>query len=157
MEFNGTFLITIISFIVFVLLMNKILYAPILSIIEERHSLIDSNYKACDENNSKITEISSEKEELLEVARNNAKNIYNTTIGEYKSKKDKIIIDAQTNANDKFKQSNIELVNLSNEAKHKLKNSMTDLANDIVEKVIGYRSEVQSFDNEAVDKILWEK
>ena len=29
--------------------------------------------------------------------------------------------------------------------------------NDIVEKVIGYRSEVQGFDEDVVNKVLWEK
>ena len=46
--------------------------------------------------------------------------------------------------------------NLSNEVKNGLKSSMTNLANDIVEKVIGYRSEVQGFDEEVVNKVLWE-
>ena len=32
---------------------------------------------------------------------------------------------------------------------------MTDLANDIVEKMLGYRSEVPYFDNEKVDRILY--
>ena len=43
MEFNATFLATIISFIVFVFLMNKILYAPILNIMEERKNFINDN------------------------------------------------------------------------------------------------------------------
>ena len=34
---------------------------------------------------------------------------------------------------------------------------MTDLANDIVEKVIGYRSDIQGFDEDVVNKVLWEK
>ena len=32
---------------------------------------------------------------------------------------------------------------------------LNDLANDIVEKVLGYRSEVAGFDDEAVNKILY--
>ena len=37
-----------------------------------------------------------------------------------------------------------------------MKGRMTDLANDIVEKMIGYRSEVQGFDNDAVNRILYQ-
>ncbi len=43
MEFNGTFLIATISFIIFTLLMNKILYKPINDIIEKRDRLFDDN------------------------------------------------------------------------------------------------------------------
>ena len=49
------------------------------------------------------------------------------------------------------------LDNVSNEAKEELKSKMTDLANDIVEKVLGYRSEVQGFDNEKINEILYNK
>ena len=48
-------------------------------------------------------------------------------------------------------------MNISNQAKDSLKYRMTDLANDIVEKVLGYRSEVQGFDNDKVDSILYQE
>ena len=57
MEFNATFLATIISFVLFVILMNKILYAPILSIMEERKAFIDGNYKSAKENDEKVAEL----------------------------------------------------------------------------------------------------
>ena len=44
---------------------------------------------------------------------------------------------------------------MSNEVKANLRDRMADLANDIVEKVLGYRSEVQGFDNDTVNKILY--
>ena len=53
MEFNGTFLATIITFIVFVFLMNKILYAPVLNIMEERRRVIDGNYQTASDNDTK--------------------------------------------------------------------------------------------------------
>jgi F0F1-type ATP synthase membrane subunit b/b' len=59
------------------------------------------------------------------------------------------------NAQEEIEKSRVDLENLSNEAKEALKGSMTDLANDIVEKVIGYRSEVQGFDGKTVDDILY--
>ena len=61
MEFNGTFLATIITFIVFVILMNKVLYVPILSIMEERKSIIDENYKSAQENDTKSAELTAGK------------------------------------------------------------------------------------------------
>ena len=35
MEFNGTFFATVISFLVFVFIMNKLLYEPIYKIVKE--------------------------------------------------------------------------------------------------------------------------
>ena len=44
--------------------MNKILYAPILGIMEQRESVINGNYKIADENNTKVKILSEEKEEI---------------------------------------------------------------------------------------------
>ena len=155
MEFNATFLATIISFIVFVFLMNKILYVPILNIMEERKAYIDENYKAVEKNNAKIKKLTEKKEEKLLGAKEEAKEKYIETVDEFKAQKTEIISEAQELAKEELEKSRVELENLSNEVKEGLKGSMTDLANDIVEKVIGYRSEVQGFDNKTVDEILY--
>lgn len=155
MEFNATFLATIISFIVFVLLMNKVLYAPILNIMEQRKMFIDGNYNDAKKNEAKIEKLVQKKEEKLLEAKNDAKDIFNETVDEFKAQKDKIVEDAQTAAREEIEQSRVDLENISNETKEALKGSMTDLANDIVEKVIGYRSEVQGFDGRTVDEILY--
>ena len=157
MEFNGTFLATIVTFILFVILMNKILYAPILNIMEERKNFIEGNYKLAEENNAKSKELTQEKEVKISEARENARGEYNETVEGYKSQRADIVAEAQNNAKEELARSGFELENLSNDVKQGLKNSMTDLANDIVEKVIGYRSDVQGFDEEVVNKVLWEK
>ena len=155
MEFNATFLATIISFVLFVILMNKILYAPILNIMEQRKSFIDGNYNDAKKNEAKIEKLTQKKEEKLLEAKNEAKDIFNESVDEFKAQKDKIVEEAQANAQEEVEKSRVDLENLSNEAKEALKGSMTDLANDIVEKVIGYRSEVQGFDGKTVDEILY--
>lgn len=157
MEFNATFLATIISFILFVFLMNKILYAPILSIMEERRSFIDGNYKSAEDTDAKSAKLAEEREEKLLEARDDARNNYNSTLDEYKTQREELVTNAQETAKEDMIRSQIELENVSNEVKNSLKGSMTDLANDIVEKVIGYRSEVQGFDDDVVNKVLWEK
>ena len=156
MEFNATFLATIVSFIIFVFLMNKILYAPILNIMEKRKNFIDDNYKIVEQNDEKIQKLNQKKEDKLIEARNEAKEAYNETINEFKTQKTEIITLAQNSAKEELEKSRIELENLSSETKENLKNSITDLANDIVEKIIGYRSEIQGYDNKTVDEILYQ-
>ena len=155
MEFNATFLATIVSFIVFVFLMNKILYAPILNILEERKKFIDENHKSAVENNEKTDAIISEIEEKKTVAKNNAKNEYSKIVDEYKIQKNQSISELKEQAKIELKQANDELIQDSNELKEELKKSMMDLANDVVEKIIGYRSDVQEFDNNKINEILY--
>lgn len=157
MEFNATFLVTIITFVIFVLLMNKILYAPILSIMEERKNFVDCNYKNAEDNDYRTQGLAEEKDEMLSQAKEEARGKYNQTLDEFKAQRDNEIENAHNVANNEILASNADLENLSNEVKNSLKGSMANLANDIVEKVIGYRSEVQNFDEEVVNKVLWEK
>lgn len=155
MEFNGTFLATIITFILFVFIMNKILYAPILGIMEERKNFIDSNYKEASDNNTRSEELETEKNAKLDDAKDNARGKYVEAIDEFKNQKADIISEAQDSANDELERSRAELQGVSDEVKNGLKGSMNDLANDIVEKVIGYRSNIEGFDDNKVNEVLW--
>ena len=49
MEFDATFLFSIISFIVFVLIMNRIFYAPVLNIMKQRQTFVDNNFNSAKE------------------------------------------------------------------------------------------------------------
>ena len=156
MEFNATFLASIISFLVFVFLMNKILYAPMEKIVRERQSFIDDNFNSADENYKKADGLEHQREERLVGAKDEARTKYNDSISGYKAQKGEIVKQAQEESNNELAQANEQLNNVSNETKEGLKGRMTDLANDIVEKVLGYRSNVQGFDNDEVNKILYQ-
>ena len=155
MEFNATFLVTIISFLVFVFLMNKILYEPINKIVAERQDFVDGNLRSADENHKKAEAISTQKDEKLKDARSEAKNKYADAVNGFKAQKDSIVTAAKQDTDNELSQEYANLNNLSNEAKAALKGRMNELANDISEKILGYRSEVQGFDDEAVNRILY--
>ena len=157
MDFNGTFFVTIITFVVFVFIMNKVLYAPILGIMEKRKDIIDSNYNDASENDKKCEVLSEKKEIELTTAKNDARIKYLSTINEFKQECKTKIESAQEAEREELERSNEELAHLSDEVKDGLKGSMANLASDIVEKVIGYRSEVQGFDSNVVDSVLWGK
>ena len=155
MEFNGTFLASVLSFIIFVYLMNKVLYAPMRKIVTERHEFIEGNLSSADENHKKADELSAERNEKLDDAKNEARSKYVDSVNQFKSEKNDIVSKAQDDAKDELNQAYDNLNNVSNETKEGLKAHMTDLANDIVEKVLGYRSEVPGFDNDKVNEILY--
>ena len=155
MEFNGTFFAAIISFLAFVFIMNKMLYEPVRRIVTERNNLIDGNYNAANENNAKAENLSEQRDKRLSDAKDEARGKYNEIISEYKERRSDIVKNAQNQSKEELESAYEKLNNVSNEAKESLKWKMKDLANDIVEKVLGYRSEVQNFDNNKVDEILY--
>ena len=137
--------------------MNKILYVPMLNIMSERQSFIDENLKMAQENNHRAEELEKEREEKLLYAKGESREKYNEVLDEYKNQRNEIIRNAQFITNSELESAYNELENVSNEAKENLKSKMTDLANDIVEKVLGYRSNIQEFDNDKVNEILYRK
>ena len=155
MEFNGTFLASIVSFIVFVFLMNKVLYAPMGKIVKERQSFIEGNLESAEANHKRADKLSQEREDKLSGAKNDAREKYVESVNGFKNEKTQLVAKAQDETNGELAQAYENLNNVSNETKEGLKWRMTDLANDIVEKVLGYRSEVQSFDNDKINEILW--
>ena len=62
MQFDFTFVIALISFLCFIVIMNKIFYAPLLKIIKERETFVEQNYKTAQETQKKIYEKLSYKE-----------------------------------------------------------------------------------------------
>ena len=155
MEFNATILVVAVSFIVFAFTMYLILYKPILDIMQKRKEFIDENYKSASENDETSSTISAEIDEKKDAAKSDARNKYNEIIDDFKNKKSELVQQAQQVAQVELDKSNCELLAVSNEMKENLKGSMTTLANEIVEKIIGYRSEIQDFDSNKVNEILY--
>ena len=155
MEFNGTFLASIITFLLFVYLMNKVLYKPMADIVAQRNKVIDENYQKADELIKKAESIEAEVEEKMSAAKDDARAKYVEVIDTYKEQRADIIKDAQKTSKEELEVAYSALDNVSDEAKEGLKSKMTDLANDIAEKVLGYRSDIQGFDNDKVNDILY--
>ena len=82
--------------------MNKLLYVPVLSIMETRKRFIDDNYRIAEENNAKSSELSKEKDEKLSEAKDVAKAQYNKTVDGFKTQRAEIIANAQNSAKDEI-------------------------------------------------------
>ena len=125
-------------------------------IVKERQKFIDENFNSADENYKKADGLEHQREEKLVGAKNEARSKYNDSVNGFKAQKADILKQAQDKTNAELEEEYQKLNNISNDTKEGLKGRMTDLANDIVEKVLGYRSEVQGFDNDEVNRILYQ-
>jgi len=135
--------------------MNKILYEPVNKIVAQRQEFVDGNLRLADENHKKAEEISNQKDEKLKSARGEAKSRYTDAVDGYKAQKDDIVAAAKRETDDELSRAYENLNNLSNDAKASLKGRMNELANDISEKILGYRSNIEGFDDNAVNRILY--
>lgn len=68
-EFNATLLVAMISFVLFMFIMNAIFYRPILSIIRRREEFVAKNYQAAKEMANKADELNNEYQTKLSDAK----------------------------------------------------------------------------------------
>lgn len=55
-DFNATFIVAMLSFVLFIMIMNAIFYAPILNIIRKRDEYVEANYSDSKEFDAKAGE-----------------------------------------------------------------------------------------------------
>ena len=140
MEFNATFLVSAFSFILFTLIMNKILYQPVSEIIAKRQAYLDGNAKFAQENIDKASSIKKDKEEQVLSSRNEAKQLIMAEVE--KSKMEKSEMEAQKRAEimDKISSEKEGLYSEKEKVAAELNLQVEDISNSIIAKISGGHS-----------------
>ena len=136
LEFNATFFVAMFSFIVFMLMMNSILYKPLSKIVEQRDGIINGNYSDAELTNQKIDDLANQHKESIETAKTLAKEQFNQKIGNYKSQKDAILESAKMLAKKDLAIAQTELAGEEKSAKIVLESKVLDLASQIASKLL---------------------
>ena len=153
-EFNATFLVAMISFVVFIVIMNAILYKPILSVIEERKKYIDANNNSATESKNKIQNILDDKEKRLNEASIQAKKIISDRVEKENNNALNITEKAKAESLADITSAKDELSKEANETKEILKSNIKDLAENISYKILGENFVIENVNNEMIDKVL---
>lgn len=154
MEFNATFLISAISFIVFVFIMNAIFYQPIQKIVTEREKFIDNNFDEAKKNSNIANELISERAQRLESANFEGKTIMENASNSAKKQSAEMISEAQAQAGQAIKQNQSNLENLFNETKVSMKSDIKDLAQEISRKLFGEKVTIDGIDEGQIEQII---
>lgn len=156
MEFNATFIVAFISFIIFTFIMNIILYKPINNIVSKRKNYIDTNYDKAKDNSEKTKAILEDRKNQLAKARLGAKEDVDKKIGLIKNQREEITLKAQKEAKELVEQNRLQSINSSNEAKETLKVEIKNLAQMISDRFLNPEEKIADMDNNLVDKIMQE-
>lgn len=157
MEFNATFIVAFISFVIFTVIMNIILYKPINDIIAKRKNYIDNNYNKADENNKEAQNVLNKRLDELSKARHSAKEEVDKKISLVKNQKEEITKKAQLDAKNNLERERLESINSSNAAKEALGNEIKNLAQMISDRFLKPEEKICDIDRGIIDKIMQEK
>ncbi len=136
LEFNATFFVAMFSFIIFMLLMNSILYKPLSKIVEQRENIISGNYSDADLTNERIEDLTNQHKTSIEQTRALAKEQFNEKLVNYKVQKDNILESAKSLAKKDLAIAQAELAGEEKSAKIVLNSQVLSLASQIASKLL---------------------
>lgn len=155
MEFNATFIVAFISFVVFTIIMNSILYNPINAIVQKRKNLVDANYEEANKNSEKKESVLQEREEKLAKATDDAKALVAEKTAEVNGKKDEMTSKAKAEAQKNIDAYNLYYKNATVEAKSFLRTEVINLAQAICDKFLGENEKINEEENkDLLDSII---
>lgn len=137
MELNATFLASIISFIVFVFIMNAVFYRPLAKIVEERKNFVDKNYEDAKKANKKSEQIMTDIEQKRSDTLLEAKTIIQGKSDKAKKEKDEMTQEARKKSFDEIAEAKRILEEENQNSKNALNNDINNLADIICSKLDG--------------------
>jgi F-type H+-transporting ATPase subunit b len=143
LEFNATFFVAMFSFIIFMIIMNSILYKPITRIQKERAEYIDNENRATKITEEKTENLKQQQQANIEKSGIIARDNFNKKVSEYKKRKETILSTAKDLAKKDLAIANAELDGDERETKAILKSQINQLASIVATKILGYETEVK--------------
>lgn len=134
-EFNATFLVAMLSFVVFIMIMNAIFYRPILNIMRKRDQYINSNYDEAKELSEQAEKLDIKKAETIQQTQNECRTEIKNVVENAQGLASKNVQDARTDVKNEIQLKKDSLVRESEALEGVLKSSVvTDLASSITSK-----------------------
>lgn len=134
-EFNATFLVAMLSFVVFIMIMNAIFYRPILNIMRIRDEYINSNYDEAKELSEQAEKLDIKKSETIQQTQNECRTEIKNVVENAQELASKNVQDARTEVKNEIQLKKDSLVRESEALEGVLKSSVvTDLASSITSK-----------------------
>lgn len=154
MEFNATFLVSVISFIIFTIIMNKIFYKPLENVMDERQKFIDDAKSDALNSNNRADAILKEKEDRLNKSASDSKKLVADKINAANENSKTLTDNAKQKSQDEISSAKSNLQNEALQTSEELKSKVKDLAEVISLKVLGIEIHIENSDNELVNRIL---
>lgn len=154
MEFNATFLVSAISFIIFTAIMNKIFYKPLESVMNERQKVIDDAKSDAMNSDNKADAILKDRDDRLNKSLVDSKKIVADKINEANENSKALTNNAKQKSQDEIATAKSNLQDEAIKTTEELKSKVKDLAEVISSKVLGMDCHIENTDDELVNRIL---
>lgn len=137
MEFNATFLISAISFILFTLIMNKIFYKPLEIIMDERQRYINDNKTDAQNSSTRADALIKDREDKLNKSVVESKKLIADKVNEANENSRALTEEAKQKSKEDINRAKEALISQAAQSEDELDSKIQELANVISSKVLG--------------------
>lgn len=152
MEFNATFIVSAISFVIFTVIMNAVFYRPIERIVNERQKFIDDAYSDAKNSNEKADGLIQDKEYRLAETDKTTKNIMTEIVTSANNMRDEKISEARNSAKNRIDEAKLSLSHEKNNMTDRINAVTVELAESISSKILG--ENVKISDGELISRVI---
>ena len=150
---NATFILSTISFLIFLFIIKSILYRPITKVINERENFYNKNSKMTSESKEKSDALLEEKEAKIKNAKIQASELIKEASQVANKESAQKIKETKLMLQEQIEASKNELIQESENAKKEIKHQMNDIVSQIVSKMLCEKVEI-NLDEEKINRYL---
>lgn len=154
LQFDGTLIVIAVSFLVFMMIMQRIFYRPMQEIRQEREKYINNNRQTAQSALDESVNLQKDYDCKIGQARHKANGIVSESTNKANQEKILIIGDANTKANQELSEAREGISNDKNNAVEALKPQIISLAHGISSKILGEEVSISGISPEMVDRML---
>ena len=137
MEFNATFIVSVISFILFTILMNMIFYAPITKIKDQREKIITDTLNEAEKSQQNADKLNAERENKLSEASDKSRDIITSTVKKANVQSSEMTSEAKEKSVAEINEQKSVLAKEAESARKELSASAKGIAESITKKILG--------------------
>lgn len=137
MEFNATFFVTVISFLVFMYLMDMIFYAPISGVVNARQKMIDDLLTKTGDSKNETMKLNQERDEKILKSSEESRKIIAEKVEKANKRADLLTLNAKNASFEDLAYKKDELLKDEAKVRAKLEDVTNSLADEIVSKILG--------------------
>ena len=154
MEINATILVSTISFIIFIFIMNAILYKPVIQIMEKRQKYIDDNKNEMLKHRQNAEDLIKDKDNKIAEAQRKSRDIVAAKADALKEERTKVLNDTKDSVNTYFNEQKQSLADQKTEAIQNLRDDVADLANKLTTKLMGEGVAFEPLSEQEIEEVM---
>ncbi|WP_456397185.1 ATP synthase F0 subunit B [Desulfurobacterium sp.] len=133
---NATIIVQMINFLIFMVIMDKVLFKPMITHLAKREEELKVLKLEAEELRKNAEKFLQEYQAIIAEAKEKAKELLNAALREAKEEREKIISQAQEEMQAKVEKAKAEIWASFEQEKEKLAERVDEIANEIVEKLL---------------------